>query len=154
MPWFSFVLQKKPGLLRFVYLVRLLLFGFGFSAHALFGIAAHSEGVSSCESKPNPISAQISFLDTRPDTLHTSQFPLDRLPVAASVVMEAEEEEVRSSGESFDLDAPVASGITGFIFRNSLLHLNFEVSDTFKLSSPGLPDSGRSRHTLYQIFRL
>lgn len=147
-------MRKKPGLLRFIYLVRLLLFGFGFSAHALFGIYAHAEGVSYGESQSNRILSQISFLDTRPDTLHTSQFPLDRLPVAASVVLEAEEEEVRSSGESFDLDAPAATGIPASIFRNSLLYLNSEVSDNFKLSSPGLPGSGRSRHTLYQIFRL
>ena len=147
-------MRKKPGLLRFVFLVRLLLFGFGFCAHALFGIAAYAEGVSSWESQSNPISAQISFLDTRPDTVHSSQIPLHRFPEAASVILEAEEEEVRSSGESLDLDAPDAAGIIPFISKTSFSNVNSEVSETFKLITPGLPDSGRSRHTLYQIFRL
>ena len=146
--------RKKPGLLRFVYLVRLLFFGFGFSAHALFGIAAHAKGVSAWESLSNPLAAQINFLDARPDTFHSAQFPLDRFPEATSVILEAEEEEVRSSGESLDLDAPDAAGITAFISKTSFLNLDSEVSDTFKLHTPGLPDSGRSRHTLYQIFRL
>ena len=120
----------------------------------MLGLSVYQDGPSSLESKSNAVLAQISFLDSRPDAIHAAQFPTNRRSIVESVILESEEEEVRSFGESFDLDAATATGISSFIIRNSELFAIRQSVETSHFSGLGLPLSGRSRHILYQIFRI